>query len=219
MSKVALAKPVLICLYGYPGAGKSYVSRHLAESVEIAHINSDRIRGELFDNPRYDAQENAVINHLMTYMTEEFLGAGVSVIYDSNAMRVAQRRKLKELAKKHKADFILIWLQIDAESALYRTQNRDRRTSDDRFAQPHNNESFRTYLSGMQNPSSEDYIVISGKHTFITQKGAVINRLYQMGLINSDQVQHNVAKPELINLVPNPMAGRVDLSRRNISIR
>jgi len=61
--------------------------------------------------------------------------------------------------------------------------------------------------------------VISGKHSFVTQKNAIISRLYQMGLISSDNVQHQVAKPELINLVPNPHNGRVDLSRRNITIR
>jgi hypothetical protein len=70
----------------------------------------------------------------------------------------------------------------------------------------------------MQNPEGEDYLVISGKHTFDTQKNAVINRLYQMGLIGSDTIQHTITKPGLINLIPNPHAGRVDLTRRNISI-
>jgi hypothetical protein len=70
----------------------------------------------------------------------------------------------------------------------------------------------------MQNPQAEDYLVISGKHTFATQKSAIINRLYQIGLIESGAVQSSIAKPGLINLVPNPHAGRVDLSRRNITI-
>jgi len=60
--------------------------------------------------------------------------------------------------------------------------------------------------------------VISGKHTFSTQKSLIINRLYQLGLLGSDDVQHKVTKPELINLVPNPQAGRVDFTRRNITI-
>jgi hypothetical protein len=75
-------------------------------------------------------------------------------------------------------------------------------------------------MSGMQNPQTgEEYLVISGKHTFVTQKNAVVNKLYHMGLINSDAMQHSVAKPGLVNLVPNPNAGRVDMSRRNIVIR
>ena len=218
--KITLSKPVLICLYGFPGSGKSYVARNLADVVQMAHVSGDRIRSELFENPRYDTQENAIVTHLMNYMTHEFLSAGVSVVYDANSLRVAQRRTLRELARTNKADYMLIWLQIDPDTAFARTQERDRRTSDDRYAQPQDNNTFNHILSGMQNPQpGEDYLVISGKHTFTTQKNAVVNRLYQMGLASSDAVQHSVAKPGLVNLVPNPHAGRVDLSRRNIVIR
>jgi predicted kinase len=218
MAKIELSKPVLICLYGYPGSGKSYLARNLAESLQLANVSSDRIRSELFQAPRYDAQENAVVTHLMDYMTEEFLSSGVSVVYDANALRAAQRRKLRELSRKHKAEYLLIWLQIDIDSAFARTQERDRRTSDDKYAEPQTKNTFDKQLTGMQNPQGEDYIVVSGKHTFTTQKGAVINRLYQNGLIGSGIVQHTVTKPDLVNLVPNPHAGRVDLTRRNITI-
>jgi predicted kinase len=218
-NKITLTKPVLVFLYGFPGSGKSYVARNLVNTVQIADVSADRIRAELFEQPRYDAQENAIIVHLMNYMAEEFLSAGVSVVYDANAMRLAQRRNLRELARRNKAESLLVWLQIDPDSAFYRTQNRDRRTNDDKFAQPLDRGSFERQLSGMQNPQNEDYLVISGKHTFVTQKNAVLNRLYSLGLIGSDAVQHSIAKPGLINLVPNPHAGRVDLSRRNIIIR
>jgi predicted kinase len=219
-NKITLAKPVLICLYGFPGSGKSYVARNLASSIQIANVSGDRIRSELFENPRYDTQENAIVTHLMNYMTHEFLSSGVSVVYDTNSLRVAQRRTLRDLARTNKAEFMLVWLQIDPDTAFARTQDRDRRTIDDRFAQPQDNNTFNHILSGMQNPQAgEEYLVISGKHTFTTQKNAVINRLYQLGLLSSDAMQHSVTKPGLVNLVPNPHAGRVDLSRRNIVIR
>src|SRR3989344_2644643 len=105
MAKVSLSKPTLICFYGYPGSGKSYVARNLEGALAIAHVSGDRIRHELFRQPRYDAQENAVITHLMNFMTDEFLRAGVSVAYDTNAMRAGQRRKLRELARKHHAKY------------------------------------------------------------------------------------------------------------------
>jgi predicted kinase len=183
-------------------------------------VSGDRIRSELFENPRYDAQENAIVTHLMNYMTHEFLNSGVSVVYDTNSLRISQRRTLRELARNNKAEFLLIWLQIDPDSAFARTQDRDRRTIDDRYAQPQDSNTFEKSLSSMQNPQpGEEYLVISGKHTFTTQKNAVVNRLYQQGLISTDVVQHSVAKPGLVNLIPNPHAGRVDLSRRNIVIR
>lgn len=218
MAKIELTKPALICFYGFPGSGKSYVARNLTEAIQTAHVSADRIRSELFQHPRYDAQENAIVTHLMNYMAEEFLAAGVSVVYDANAFRTAQRRNLRELAHRHKAKYFLVWLQVDPETAFSRTQDRDKRTSDDKFAQSQTKMTFDKILSGMQNPEGEDYLVISGKHTFVTQKNAIISKLYNEGLVHSEEVQTHVAVPGLINLVPNPQAGRVDMSRRiNIS--
>lgn len=218
MMKIVLNKPVIICLYGFPGSGKSFVARNLTENIQIAQVSADRIRSELFANPRYDNQENGIVSHLMGYMVEEFLAAGLSVVYDGNTSRVVQRRKLQELAAKHKASYLLVWLQIDADSSFARTQRRDRRTNDDKFAQPHTRESFNQSLSDMQTPKDEQYLVISGKHAFVTQNSAIINRLYQIGLVPSEAVQSNVTKPDLVNLVPNRQIGQYELSRRYISV-
>ncbi len=219
MAKIALNRPVLICLYGFPGSGKSFVARNLTEHVGMAHVSSDKIRSELFANPRYDPQENAIVSHLMNYMAEEFLGAGLSVVYDANALRTGQRRRLRELAAKHRATYLLVWLQIDVESAFVRTQRRDRRTNDDKHAQPQSKESFHKQLAIMQNPKDERYLVISGKHAFVTQKSAIVNRLYQMGLVPSDSVQSNIAKPGLVNLIPSRHVAPIDVSRHNIFVR
>jgi len=218
VNKVILNKPVLICLYGYPGSGKSFLARNLISSIQMINVNAERVRNELFERPRYDAQENAVIAHLMNYMSEEFLNSGVGVVYDANVTRMAQRRRLRELAKKSHAEYLLVWLQIDVDSAFARTQQRDRRTNDDRYAEPQTRTTFDQKLTDMQNPQNENYLVLSGKHSFASQKGAILNKLYQMGVASTGDLQGSMAKPGLVNLVPNPNAGRVDLSRRNINI-
>jgi len=220
MSKILPAKPLLIMLYGFPGAGKSYFARQLAESLHAAHIQGDRIRSELFENPRYDKEENEVITHLMNYMAEEFLAAGMSVIYDTNALRASQRRELRDMARKAHAEHVLIWLQIDVESAFTRIAKRDRRRADDKFAMPLDRTTFEKVIGGMQNPqNTEDFVVISGKHVFSMQRSAFMKRLRETGLITSQEASVNIIKPGLVNLVPNPVAGRVDMSRRNIVIR
>src|SRR6266496_4331812 len=78
MAKIVPIQPLLVLLYGFPGAGKTYFARQLCERVQAAHVQGDRIRFELFEKPRYDKQENDVITQLMDYMTEEFLNAGLS---------------------------------------------------------------------------------------------------------------------------------------------
>ena len=220
MSKLTPSKPLLILLYGFPGAGKTYFARQLCEQVQAAHVQGDRIRSELFDQPRYDKEENNVIGQLMDYMTEEFLRAGLSVVYDANAMRYTQRHALRELARQHKAQTVLVWFQIDPETAYLRASKRDRRYSDDKYAGPMNQQMFENVASGMQNPkTTEDYVVISGKHVFSTQFGSFAKRMHDLGLIPADQAAAKMVKPGLVNLVPNVAGGRVDMSRRNIVIR
>lgn len=207
-------------LYGFPGAGKTYFARQLCDNIQAAHVQGDRIRGELFAEPRWDAQENSVINQLMEYMAGEFLAAGVSVVYDTNALRTSQRRELRDLARKAGAQPLVVWFQIDLESAYARTAKRDRRRNDDRFAAPMSQAAFKNIVTHMQNPdTNEQYVVISGKHLFGTQLSAMMKRLHELKLVSSEDLTHNVVKPGMVNLVPQPAPGRVDMSRRNIIIR
>lgn len=219
--KIAPTKPLLIMLYGYPGAGKSYFARQLTDHLQAAHIHGDRIRGELFDQPRYDKEENEAIEHLMNYMTGEFLHSGMSVIYDVNAMRASQRLKLRELARKNHAQPVFVWLQIDLESSFARLKTRDRRRADDKFAGPADRATFERIVGSMQNPKlTEDAMVISGKHGFETQLSAFMKRLREVGFVpaNND-VNAKLVKPGLVNLIPKINGGRVDMTRRNIVIR
>ena len=216
MSKIALHKPVLIMLYGFPGSGKTKFSKNLADTVNIAHLDSENIRSELFSKPQYTKEENKIIRHLMDYMTEKFLNAGASVVYDCNDFsRLSERRDIRDLAKDNHATPILIWMQIDSESALKRAIE----SGDKKDGAKYSKDKFEKTVQNMQNPQSEDYIVISGKHTFNTQRDAVIKKLYDIGAINAESATTKVVKPGMVNLVPNQAAGRVDLSRRNIFIR
>jgi predicted kinase len=220
MTKLQLTQPTLFMLYGFPGSGKTYFARQICEELQAAHVQGDRIRYELFQEPRYDRQENEIVSHLMEYMAEEFLQAGISVVFDANVMRTSKRRALRDMARRLKAKSILIWFQVDTESAFTRVVKRDRRKSDDKYAAPMDRSTFETQITGMQNPDlTEEYIVVSGKRTFQTQRSAIVKKLYDMRLLDTRQATANMAKPALVNLVPNHLGGRVDPTRRNITIR
>lgn len=219
MAKLYPNKPFLLMLYGYPGAGKTYFARQLGETIQSAHLQADRIRTELFGEPRYDQQENVAVEQLMNYMTEEFLNAGLSVIYDANALQYKQRQALRALANKAHAQSLLLWFQLDQDTAFSRAMNRDRRRADDKFAGEMNRTVFENLVNGMENPrQSEEYIVVSGKHLFETQKSSFFGTLRRLNILSlTGADSEHIAKPGMVNLVPTQ--GRVDLDRRNISIR
>ncbi len=205
-------------LYGYPGAGKTYFARQFCENVQATHLQADRIRFELFENPVYDKQENAIVAQLMDYMAEEFLNAGLSVVYDASTIRSSQRQTLRQLSVKNHALPILVWFQMDSTTAYNRNLKRDRRRVDDKFTKELNRQDFDVVLGHMQNPThSEDYIVASGKHVFNMQLSAAVSKLRNVGVITTEETQSRVIKPGMVNLIPS--LGRFDDSRRNISIR
>lgn len=221
MAKIAPTQPFLLMFYGFPGAGKTYFARQFCELIQAAHVEGDRIRSELFEKPRYDKQENDVIMQLMGYMSGEFLNAGMSVVYDVNAMRLSQRHLLREIARKGHAQPTLVWFQMDPDSAYMRGKQRDHRRADDKYAATYDQKQFEQIITHMQNPvAAEDYVVVSGKHTFNAQFNAVVRRMRDLGVLPPISAAP-VVKPGLVNLIPQPnlMRGRVDNSRRNIVIR
>lgn len=218
MAKLYPSKPFLLMFYGYPGAGKTYFARQLCDNVQAAHLQADRIRGELFEQPRYDQQENDIVQQIMDYMAGEFLGAGLSVAYDVNATRAKHRRKLADMARRYGAQPLLVWFQMDQDTAFARNLKRDRRRADDKYAAQWDRTTFEDVVHQMQNPSAgEDYVVVSGKHLFNMQQSAVISRLRSKGVLGQPEANSRVIKPGLVNLVPKNSA-RYD-NRRNIAIR
>jgi len=206
-------------LYGFPGSGKTYFARQLCEEIQAAHLEEDRIRYELFERPRFTKQENFALNRIMEYMTSEFLNSGISVVYDMNAMRVSQRRQLREMARKHKAEVLIVWFQLDADTAYLRNSQRDRRRLDDRFAAGYDVEQFKEVASHMQQPEpTEEFIVVSGKHSYPSQRSSVIKKLADNGIIKPSAAMHKMVKPDLVNLVPS--GGNQNQSgRQNITLQ
>jgi predicted kinase len=204
-----------------PGSGKSYLARNLSENYGLAVVSSNKIRSLLFENPLYDKSENQIIEKIMLDQAEQFLKNGIGVVYDISASRVMQRRSLRELTRKLKIKDLLIWLQIDQETAYSRSTNRDHRKPDDKYNKNLSLDAFNIQLRQMQNPLDEAGIVVSGKHIYSTQNIAIQKKLLKMGLIESEDLGKKIAKPELVNLVSKAqvVGGRVNYSRRNIIIR
>ena len=165
MSKINFLKPFVVYMYGFPGAGKTNFSRQFGEEFGIIHLQEDKILHDLLGVSK-NPKTSKIARKIMDFMTDEYLKVSIPVIYDASVLRSSERRKIRELARKNKADSLLIWFQVDSETTFERVRKRDKRKIDDKYASEYSEGEYRQILSSMQNPKHEDYIVVSGKHTF-----------------------------------------------------
>lgn len=218
-SKISPSKPFVIMMYGFPGAGKTAFARQMSEELGVVHLQEDRILHELFGSNISPATLKAA-RKVLNYMSRDYLKAGISIVYDASVIRASERRKVREMAHEAKAASLLVWLQVDPETTFERTHKRDRRKADDKYAMEYGEDEYREILAHMQNPNLEDYIVVSGKHTFSSQRSSVIKRLFDMNVLSGSDTTPNIVKPELMNLIPKAkIQMRGDIIHRNISIR
>lgn len=202
----ASAPPTLYLTFGLPGSGKTFFARQFAQSTKIPLIETDRLRGELFDEPRYNNSEDNVVASLSDYMAEQFLAAGLSVVIDGLNETRARRHSLRELARKYNAKVVIVWLQTDVHTAFSRASQRDRRNHNDKYAREFSSEEFEAQSARSKPPKHEDYVVISGKHVFRNQMNVVLRKLLAI----------NDSTPATVTPKQVKLGGRVDLRRRNI---
>ena len=120
-----MKKPVLILTVGLPGSGKTTFSRQFAAKHGFVHLNSDRIRLGIFDNPVYDELEHSIVYHALDEILADLLKEGKSVIYDANLNRRIHRDEKYAIAKKTDADVITVYFKVPEELALRRLGERE----------------------------------------------------------------------------------------------
>lgn len=177
MKNLSLPKPLILVLVGLPGAGKSFFARQFAEMFGSPLVSFDRIRYELFAEPQNSAEEHTIIGRLAEYQIAELIKTHRSFLVDGGYNAAAARQALATYAKKHGYGVLVIWVQTDDQTAQLRSMKRNPRKLDDQFSPSLDNQTFLSLSKRLTAPSREEYVVISGKHTFSTQAKMVLRKL------------------------------------------
>lgn len=177
MRNLSLPKPLILVLVGLPGAGKSFFARQFAEMFGSPLVSFDRIRFELFAEPQNTTEEQALVGRLAEYQIAELLKTKRSFLVDGGHNAATARQALASLAKKNDYGILVIWVQTDDQTAQLRSMKRNPRKLDDQFSQSLDSETFTSLSRRLTPPNREEYVVISGKHTFSTQAKMVLRKL------------------------------------------
>ncbi|RWZ79139.1 MAG: ATP-binding protein [Candidatus Chaera renei] len=177
MKSLSLAKPLAIMMIGLPGAGKSQFAKQFSDMFSAPVCSLNRLRYELFNSPSFQPQEYEILKRVVCYQIEELSKTGKSFIIDGACNALAERRDLAGIVRKNGYDTLVVWVQTDEPTARLRSVKRGR---NDHLAehQTMNLPAFESELKRLNPPAAaENYVVISGKHTFSTQARAVLKKL------------------------------------------
>ncbi|MCB0145039.1 MAG: AAA family ATPase [Caldilineaceae bacterium] len=100
----------LIAICGLPGSGKSSVARMVTQELGAVHLNSDRIRRELFATRAYTSEESRAVYQALCQRAADALAAGADVVLDATFAKAAYRQPIFNLARVTGAQLYFVWI-------------------------------------------------------------------------------------------------------------
>lgn len=119
----SMKQPTLYLFIGYPGAGKTTISKIIAEATGAAHLWADVERHKLFKRPTHSQAESVQLYDHLNRQAEALLAGGQDVVFDTNFNFRADRKKMAEIAARNGAAVKLIWITISKDVAKSRAVN------------------------------------------------------------------------------------------------
>jgi predicted kinase len=151
-------------MVGYPGSGKTTVSKYIHKLTGATHLWADHERSKRFNPVTHNHEENLKLYAALNQETEQLLHEGKSVIFDTNFNFYKDRKKLRVIAAKENARTVLVWVQTPKEIAHQRAvEHHD--PGDTRVWGNMPAERFERIVHNLQEPTPEEHPVIIDGHT------------------------------------------------------
>lgn len=140
-----LVPPMLIVIGGLMGSGKSTLANAVADSLAIAHLQTDELRQELlgaedksedYGKGKYSPAQRENIYRQLFLQVEEQLAQGLSVVVDGTFNKRSLRAETDRLAEKYGAHRALVWCICPPRVAKQRIADRREQGKDASQARP-----------------------------------------------------------------------------------
>lgn len=177
MKSLNLSQPLVMLVIGMPGAGKSFFAKRFSETFGAPVVSFDRLRYELFPEPQHTPEETELINRLADYQIDELTKTKKTFIVDGGSNAKTERTRISQLVKNAGYEVLVVWVQTHQGTAQTRATKRSARREDDKYNPSLTPEQFEAHVRRLTAPNRENYVVISGMHTYGTQAKAVLRRL------------------------------------------
>jgi predicted kinase len=152
-----MGKPRLYLLVGYPGSGKTTISRIIHEVTGATHIWTDWERRTMFRQPTHSSSENTKLYDYLNTLTSQLLSEGKSVIFDTNFNFFKDRQHLRKIATQAGAETIVIWLTTSKDLSKKRAVQTG--TIRNGYTARMTAEQFETIVSHLEPPDKNEKVI------------------------------------------------------------
>ena len=162
-------------LVGAPGTGKSRLARRLGTSLGAQVIESDRVRKQLFAEPRYTGGEHAAVYGWCHTVLRSALVVGRDVVFDATNLEERTRRRVYDIAEQCNARLLILWIAAPPGVVQERLLRRRERLDEDDVSDA--DWTVHLELRRKTEPIRRPHIVVNSATDFGTLLGRVLSGL------------------------------------------
>ncbi len=169
MKSLNLAKPHLIVVVGIPGSGKTFFAEQFSRTFNTPYLRTDDLLS--FSN------DERVLNELWDFIIDKLMQTKQSILIEGIGATAIERRDLSLFARKQGYQTLYVWVQTEPAAAKHRATRGSNALS---------SHEFDTLAANFENIKAPDqYMVISGKHTYASQAKNVLKKLAEPRIKNT----------------------------------
>lgn len=192
MKSLSLSKPHLVVVVGIPGAGKSFFANKFSETFHAPLVSTDELKKYVASDSDTGGPKNNKLKDLAELMLVELLKAKRTIVYDGLLSTRKDRQDIVSIAKKAGFQPLFVWVQTEPGSAKQRATRKSAGKS------AITAEQFDAELAKFSDlKRDENYVVISGKHTFATQLKIVLRRLVESRIGTPESTTQILPRPSV----------------------
>lgn len=115
---------MIILVFGLPGSGKTYFSKHLAAEINAIHLNTDKIRHKYNKQGQYDEKSKQYVYDMLKQEMLKTLQQSSEVIVDGTFYKHSKRKQFIEKAREQQQIIKFIEIKANEQTIKQRMKNR-----------------------------------------------------------------------------------------------